>query len=127
MASASGRSRSSRRVSPPGVAELLRPDSPDADTSKPRPSAWQTMPGRGPRHCPRRLSYSPCASAARTGTGMSTINPAGSVYLCGPRYVASTAAAHAYPPNYMAGPSTHQFVWVPLERVNRARPGGIFR
>jgi hypothetical protein len=38
VASASGRSRSSRRVSPPGTAELLRARLPYAVTSKPWPS-----------------------------------------------------------------------------------------
>jgi hypothetical protein len=49
VASASGRSRSSRRLSPPGVTELLRPDSPmqlRADLG-PRPGRRCRIGGRG--------------------------------------------------------------------------------
>jgi hypothetical protein len=76
VASSSGRSRSSRRVSPPGVAELLRPDSPTqlrANLS-PRPGRRCRVGGRGViircAGCDRRPDYEsvPRRHVLRTGT-----------------------------------------------------------
>lgn len=62
MASASGRSRSSRRISPPGVAEQLRSGCPMQLRAEP---GLLLTDDAGSGAEARRPSYLPCASAAR--------------------------------------------------------------